>query len=119
MHNKLSIGFERLGRQLEERRPPGDRLSRPSRRRAAAPPAAARDDEGAPGGLRDGAEFGFARVWEWYTRLPRASAVLIAISVFLFAINVFSGLHQIWFQWPAAVLLLIAFLRAASRSRRS
>jgi hypothetical protein len=26
---------------------------------------------------------------------------------------VFSGLHQIWFQWPAAVLLLIAFLRAA------
>jgi adenylate cyclase len=38
---------------------------------------------------------------------------MIAITVFLFAINVFSGLHQIWFQWPAAVLLLIAFLRAA------
>ena len=45
--------------------------------------------------------------------LPRASVVLIAITVFLFVINVFSGLHEIWFQWPAAVLLLIAFLRAA------
>ena len=44
---------------------------------------------------------------------------MIAIVVFLFAINVLSGLNHIWFQWPAAVLLLIAFLRAASRSRRS
>jgi hypothetical protein len=32
--------------------------------------------------------------------LPRASVLLIAITVFLFAINVFSGLHEIWFQWP-------------------
>jgi adenylate cyclase len=45
--------------------------------------------------------------------------VMIAIAVFLFLINVFSGLNHIWFQWPATVLLLIAFLRAASRSRRS
>jgi len=40
---------------------------------------------------------------------------MIAITVFLFAINVFSGLHEIWFQWPAAPLLLIAFLRAAKQ----
>ena len=38
---------------------------------------------------------------------------MIAIVVFLFAINVFSGLNQIWFQWPATPLLLIAFLGAA------
>jgi adenylate cyclase len=37
---------------------------------------------------------------------------MIALAVFLFVINVFSGLHSIWFQWPAAPLLLIAFLRA-------
>jgi adenylate cyclase len=61
----------------------------------------------------------FSRAWEWYIRLPRLSAVMIAIVAFLFVINVFSGLKDIWFQWPAAVLLLIAFLRAASRSRRS
>jgi adenylate cyclase len=41
--------------------------------------------------------------------------VMIAITVFLFAINVFSGFHKIWFQWPAAPLLLIAFLRAAKQ----
>jgi hypothetical protein len=41
------------------------------------------------------------------------SAVIIANAVFFFSIRVFSGLHEIWFQWPAAVLLLIAFLRAA------
>ena len=48
-----------------------------------------------------------------------SSAVLIAIAVFLFVINMFSGLRHIWFQWPVAVLLLIAFLRAASGSRPS
>ncbi len=63
----------------------------------------------------EAAESGLARAWEWYTRLPRVSAVMIAIAVFLFVINVFSGLHQIWFQWPAAPLLLIAFLKAAKQ----
>ena len=68
----------------------------------------------------DNAQAGFfSRAWEWYIRLPRLSAVMIAIVVFLFLINVFSGLNHVWFQWPATVLLLIAFLRAASRSRRS
>jgi adenylate cyclase len=37
---------------------------------------------------------------------------MIALAVFLFVINVFSGLHSIWFHWPASPLLLIAFLRA-------
>jgi hypothetical protein len=39
---------------------------------------------------------------------------MIAVAVFLFLINVFSGLNHIWFHWPVtALLLLIAFLRAA------
>jgi len=114
VHNKLSIGFERLGEQhLKNVANPvtGYRVLQggaPSRRQAPAPELRTK-----PPAPPEGAESGFARVWEWYTRLPRASAVLIAVSVFLFAINVFSGLHQIWFQWPVAVLLLIAFLRAA------
>ncbi len=114
VHNKLSIGFERLGEQSLKnvahpvtgyRVLPGGAPSRPQ----APPPEPNRNPPAPP----ESAESGFARAWEWYTRLPRASAVLIAVSVFLFAINVFSGLHQIWFQWPVAVLLLIAFLRAA------
>ena len=114
VHNKLSIGFERLGEQsLKNVAHPvtgyrilqGGAAAQPQAR----PPEAVRT----PAALPDSAPSGLARVWGWYTGLPRASVVLIAITVFLFAINVFSGLHEIWFQWPAAVLLLIAFLRAA------
>jgi adenylate cyclase len=124
VHNKLSIGFDCLGRQqLKNVANPvtGYRVvqggaasrspaSQPDvRREPATPPPAADHAQ---------ADF-FSRAWEWYIRLPRLSAVMIAIVVFLFAINVLSGLNHIWFQWPAAVLLLIAFLRAANRSRRS
>jgi adenylate cyclase len=113
VHNKLSIGFDCLGEQrLKNVATPvtGYRVlsaGAPSRPQAA---PELRMNRPAPS---DGAESGFSRAWVWYTRLPRASAVMIAIAVFLFVINVFSGFHQIWFQWPAAVLLLIAFLRAA------
>jgi len=116
VRNKLSIGFDCLGEQrlknvanpvtgyrvLQGGAPSQSQAPRPElMRKPAAPP--------------EGAESGFARAWEWYTRLPRVSVVMIAITVFLFAINVFSGLHEIWFQWPAAPLLLIAFLRAAKQ----
>jgi adenylate cyclase len=113
VHNKLSIGFERLGEQsLKNVAHPvtGYRVLQGAPSRPQAPP---REPMGTRPAASDGAESGLARAWGWYTRLPRASVVLIAITVFLFAINVFSGLHEIWFQWPAAVLLLIAFLRAA------
>jgi len=114
VRNKLSIGFDCLGEQrLKNVATPvtgyrvlqGDVALRPQ----APPPEPTR----APAAPSGGADSGFSRVWEWYTRLPRASAVLIAVSLFLFAINVFSGLRHVWFQWPVAVLLLIAFLGAA------
>jgi adenylate cyclase len=116
VHNKLSIGFERLGEQrLKNVASPvtGYRVLQggaPSRTQAPRP-----EPSRNPPAPPEGAESGFARVWEWYTRLPRVSVVLIAITIFLFVINVFSGLHEIWFQWPAAVLLLIAFLRASKQ----
>jgi adenylate cyclase len=117
VRNKLSIGFDCLGEQsLKNVAHPvtGYRVLQggaPSRPQA---PKPMRKPSPSP----EGAESGFARAWEWYTRLPRVSKVMIAITVFLFVINVFSGLHQIWFQWPAAVLLLIAFLRAARGADR-
>jgi adenylate cyclase len=104
---------------LEERRQSGDGLSRPSRRRAlAATGVAARGDEGSPAPAPR-VESAFSRAWDWYTRLPRVSAVLIAIAVFLFVVNMFSGPRHIWFHWPVAVLLLIAVLRATRGSRPS
>jgi adenylate cyclase len=120
VHNKLSIGFDCLGEQrLKNVANPvtgyrvlqGGAPSRPQAPR----PEAAREPSAPP----PRAESGFSRAWEWYTRLPRSSAVLIAVAVFLFVINVFSGLNHIWFHWPVAVLLFIAFLRAARGSRPS
>jgi adenylate cyclase len=114
VHNKLSIGFDCLGEQrLKNVANPvmGYRVLQggaPSRSQAS-PPGLSSNRSAPP----DRAETGLARAWEWYTGLPRASVVLIAVAIFLFVINVFSGLHEVWFQWPGAVLLLIAFLRAA------
>jgi adenylate cyclase len=115
VHNKLSIGFERLGEQnLKNVAHPvtGYRVVQGG----AAPQAQALPTRSRPlPAPPDSAAPGLSRVWAWFTGLPRVSVVLIAITLFLFAINVFSGLHEIWFQWPAAVLLLIAFLRATKR----
>jgi len=120
VHNKLSIGFDCLGEQrLKNVANPvtgyrvlqGDAPSRPQAPR----PEATKEPPAPP----HRAEAGFSRAWEWYTRLPRSSAVLIAIAVFLFVINMFSGPRHIWFHWPVAVLLLIAVLRAARGNRPS
>ena len=43
--------------------------------------------------------------------LPRSVAAILTVSGFLILINVFSGLHRIWFHWPVAVLLFVAILR--------
>jgi adenylate cyclase len=113
VHNKLSIGFDCLGEQrLKNVANPvtGYRVLQagaPSRPQAPSEPIRK------PPPPSEGAESGLARAWEWYTRLPRLSRVMIAIAVFSFVTNVFSGFHRVWFQWPVAVLLLIAFLRAA------
>ena len=117
VHNKLSIGFDCLGQQqLKNVVNPvtGYRVLQvgagpPPR----APPPDARIESGAPPWTAQQAQAGLSSAWGWYRGLPRASAVLIAVAVFLFLINVFSGLNHIWFHWPVTVLLLIAFLKAA------
>ncbi len=117
VYNKLSIGFDCLGQQhLKNVANPvtGYRVLQVG---AATPPRAPRPDVrmevATPPRPAEQAQAGLASAWGWYRALPRASAVLIAVAVFLFLINAFSGLKEIWFQWPATPLLLIAFLRAA------
>jgi adenylate cyclase len=112
VHNKLSIGFDCLGeRRLKNVANPvtGYRILQGG---AATRPLASRPDVTREPATPH-AQADFSRAWEWYTGLPRLSAVMIALAVFLFVINVFSGIRHIWFHWPAALLLLIAFLRAA------
>ena len=105
VHNKLSIGFDCLGQQqLKNVANPvtgyrvlqGGAVTRPL-----ASQADVRREPGTPPPPADRAQAGFfSRAWGWYIRLPRLSAVMIAIVVFLFAINVFSGLDQSGFSGP-------------------
>jgi adenylate cyclase len=116
VHNKLSIGFDCLGQQsLKNVANPvtGYRvLQGGAAARPFTPGPDVREPPAPPPLQMDRAQDGLSRAWEWYRGLPPRPARLIAIAVFLFLINVFSGLHHLWFQWPAAVLVLIALLSA-------
>jgi adenylate cyclase len=117
VHNKLSIGFDRLGqRHVKNVANPvvcyrviqGDAMARPPGSRPAPPPP----PEG-PG------QTALAGAWGWYMRLPRPIAAILAFEGFLFLLNVFSGLDTIWFHWPLAPLLLIVVLWKVLRRKRS
>jgi adenylate cyclase len=122
VYNKLSIGFDCLGQQhLKNVANPvtGYRVLQVG---AVTPPRASRPDVrmklSTPPRAAQHAQAGLSSAWAWYRGLPRLTAVMIALVVFLFLINVFSGLDHIWFQWPAMPLLLIAILRAATSASR-
>ncbi len=59
-----------------------------------------------------------ARAWASYLRLPRKIAALLAVAVFLFPINVFTGLNEVWFHWPVAPMLLVVVVLWAVMSRK-
>jgi adenylate cyclase len=52
---------------------------------------------------------------DWSANLPRPIAVTLTVSGFLILINVFTGLHRIWFHWPVAALLFVGVLRTVLR----
>ena len=129
VHNKLSVGFDCLGQQpmknvapvtsyrvtmggRADGRPgvPADEIPPPQARAVAASDAGARR-------IGDGYE---PSPWkrfasDWLTNLPRPIAAALTISGFLVLINVFTGLHRIWFHWPVAALLFIGILRTVLR----
>jgi adenylate cyclase len=116
VHNKLSIGFDCLGQQqLKNVTNPvlGYRVLQVG---AVTPPRASRPDVrmefATPPRRMQQVQAGLSSAWAWCRGLPRLSVALIAVAVFLFMINLFSGLHHVWFHWPATPLLLIAILRA-------
>jgi len=119
VHNKLSLGFDYLGRQQMKNiaapvmsyrvntsgtTPQADAI-------AAARPGAPslRDTHGLSGWMRS--------VSDWLANLPRSIRVPLVLAGFLVLINVFSGLHHVWFHWPVAVLLIIVVLRTALRRK--
>ncbi|MDP9137829.1 MAG: adenylate/guanylate cyclase domain-containing protein [Pseudomonadota bacterium] len=123
VHNKLSVRFDYLGHQrvknvakpvLSYRVMQGAAMTQSPEAVPDVPLAPA--ERPSPG---DRGKTGLAGVWDWYLRLPRPIAAVIAVAVFLFLVNVFSGFDAIWFHWPVAVLLLIVVLWAVLRRKPS
>jgi adenylate cyclase len=131
VHNKLSVGFDCLGQQpmknvasvtsyrvtlggeaVGRQSLPADESPLPRAEAVAAPEGGARR-------MVDGDEPSTrARfVSDWLANLPRPLAVALTISGFLILINVFTGLHRIWFHWPVAALLFVGILRSVLRRR--
>jgi adenylate cyclase len=54
-----------------------------------------------------------------FANLPRPMAVTLTISGFLILINVFTGLRTIWFHWPVAALLFFGVMRTVLRQKPS
>lgn len=122
VHKRLSIGFDRLGRQTVKN------VSEPvtSYRVVlsgdpAHPFSTDRVETGktasAGGGGADVGDY-LSAFGNWFADLPRPVASAFAIIAFLFVINVFSGLGSIWFHWPAAPLLLVSALYMITRGRK-
>ena len=125
VYNKLSVGFDCLGQQPMKNVAPvtsyrvtiggradgrpglaADQSPRPRAEAVAASDAGARR-------VRDGDE---PSPWtrlvpDGLANLPRPIVLALTISAFLVVINVFTGLHRIWFHWPVAALLFVAILR--------
>jgi adenylate cyclase len=125
VHNKLALGFDCLGQQPMKNVAPvvsyrvamSGGSGEPAGVRVAAGPdpraeAAAAAQAGAPQ-RDDGHEPARWPRWmpDWLANLPRPLAAALTVSGFLILINVFTGLHRIWFHWPVAVVLFIGILR--------
>jgi len=122
VHNKLSLGFARLGHQqvknianpiVSYRVIQGDVVAQNPK-----PRPDMKAEPASPQHPASEAKTVLARVWDCYLRLPRPIAVICAFIGFLFLINVFTGLDDVWFHWPVAPLLLIVVLWAVIRRKR-
>jgi adenylate cyclase len=131
VHNKLSVGFDCLGQQPMKNVAPvtsyrvtmsGRAVGRRGFAADDSPPprteAVAAPEAGAQR-IRDGQEPSTWKrfVSDWLANLPRPIAAALTISGFLILINVFTGLHRIWFHWPIAALLFVGILRTVLRRR--
>jgi adenylate cyclase len=131
VHNKLSLGFDCLGQQLMKNVAPvisyrvtmsGRAVGRhsftvdesltPQARTVATSKAGAQR-------IRDRYEPStwMSSISDRLASLPRPIAATLTVSGFLILINVFTGLHRIWFHWPVAALLFIGILRTVLRHR--
>ena len=121
VHNKLSISFDPLGPQHVKNvttpvlsyRVNASAATISGSKPPIAEKLATRMHQSATGGSGPV----FTGIRQWFAGLPRWIMAICALVAFLFLINLFSGFGEIWFHWPALVLLLIVVLWAVFRRR--
>lgn len=120
VHNKLSLGFDCLGQQQMKNVAPVTtyRVTVGGRTGGSGSPAtqvgAVAASEAGAQRIRDRYEPStwMSSISDRLATLPRPVAAILTVSGFLILINVFTGLHRIWFHWPVAALLFIGALQA-------
>ena len=127
VHNKLSVGFDHLGQQQMKNVAPvttyrvamaGGTIGR--RSATVDESSESRGDAASRAGASGFRDMHEPSTWmgvvsHWFSNLPRDVAAMLVIAGFLVLINVFTGLHRIWFHWPVAVLLFIVIMRTLRR----
>lgn len=126
VRNKLSVGFDCLGQRPIKNVAPVTSYRVTTGGQATQGRSFAVDGSLAPQGevaaretdalrVRDGhtPSTGLRFVSDWLGSLPRPVAAALTVSCFLILINVFTGMHKIWFHWPVAALLFGVILRTA------
>ncbi len=128
VHNKLAIGFDCLGQQQLKNVAPvtsyrvtigGSSGQRPDVRIDGAAHARAFAASSARPPFRDSGERStlISSIADHFASLPRPLAVALTVSGFLFLINVFTGLRDMWFHWPVAVLLFAGIMRTVLKNK--
>ena len=134
VHRKLALGFEPLGsRQVKNVEAPitSYRVTHATDRPAGSPstgdqaaPRQSADDLpgfGSPGNV-DPAPTHLASwlqsVVGGMEALPQRIRMAIVLSGFLFLINLFSGMHRVWFHWPVLAIVFIALVPGLFGRRR-
>ncbi|UVO27370.1 adenylate/guanylate cyclase domain-containing protein [Bradyrhizobium arachidis] len=119
VHNKLSVGFDCLGQQQMKNVAPvttyrvtvgGPAVGQGSGSSAAQAVAASEAGAQRIRGRYESSTW-MSSIADRFAALPRPIAVMLTVSGFLILINVFTGLHRIWFHWPVAALLFLGIMR--------
>jgi adenylate cyclase len=128
VHNKLTVGFEYIGqKQMKNVSAPVTSYRVALTGTAFGPFRSKHEVEPAPGAAQSvaasspnnkaGADTQVQGLTGRLTSLPRPLRAAIVISVFLLLVNLFSGLHEIWFHWPAtAILFAVLFWMGLRRA---
>lgn len=124
VHNKLSVGFDCLGQQQMKNVAPVMSYRVTTGQAVGRRGSGVDESPALQVGAVSASEAGARRIRGPYesttwissisdrlVNLPRPIAVTLTVSAFLILINVFTGLHRIWFHWPVAALLFFGLMR--------